>query len=567
MRSGRTPALLLIDTDLWGKFHEHQNEMILTKSGRCLFPCLRFKAVNLNPDALYTIRLDFERLDSRRLRFCDGNWTVVSSSKRQEDDSGVYPPRESYTHPGLYQTGEFWMQGSISFANVKLSNAILEADTNHLNWGSNSNDVRESNHLFHMVSFAKYRPRVYLIERARQSHAITFSGEHTFDRTTFVAVTHYQNHRVNDLKKAYNPHAKGFRDTIGTLSPPSSRKRRHPCPRSSGSPGEYQKKRYRSRSVSTECETDISEDDVPDSELLESSGERLSMDKYLPGYVKPRGEKSAMVTLSLRKNMTPRTWGLCAAKESPLDMPNAPCWKAVETNKAELANTQKSRVLGTLNYHQAVSSERFSTPTSLEREERSCWLGNPLVPATEFNHLQEILAGVDPILNIPLGQASTFIDTAPASLFYIPNPSSSSLSLQASLDPDHLSLSAVNQIDNKSVSLADPESSVAQGVTTFNKGAPFPGPQPTAESSPPLDIGNIGQLSTYTDPRILRATILESKTFMSASSVISLSPFSVYRTQAQTLRENLCLKAFIRERYGQEAEADANAVVAMDYHK
>jgi hypothetical protein len=33
-----------------------------------------------------------------------------------------------------------------------------------------------------------------------------------FEETRFVAVTHYQNERVNALKKNYNPHAKGFKD-------------------------------------------------------------------------------------------------------------------------------------------------------------------------------------------------------------------------------------------------------------------------------------------------------------------------------------------------------------------
>ncbi|KAF9357698.1 hypothetical protein BGX26_003276 [Mortierella sp. AD094] len=70
--------------------------------------------------------------------------------------------------------------------------------------------------------------------------------------------------------------------------------------------------------------------------------------------------------------------------------------------------------------------------------------------------------------------------------------------------------------------------------------------------------------------QILQATIPESKTSMSTSSVISLSPFSAYSGQARlerALRENNCLKAFIREKYGRDAEADANAVVAMQCYE
>ncbi|KAF9084864.1 hypothetical protein BGX29_002309 [Mortierella sp. GBA35] len=55
---------------------------------------------------------------------------------------------------------------------------------------------------------------------------------------------------------------------------------------------------------------------------------------------------------------------------------------------------------------------------------------------------------------------------------------------------------------------------------------------------------------------------------MSTSSVMSHMPVAGDNLQAKldsALRENMQLKAFIRERYGVEAEAEANAVVAMGH--
>ncbi|RUP49908.1 T-box-domain-containing protein [Jimgerdemannia flammicorona] len=62
---------------------------------------------------------------------------------------------------------------------------------------------------FVLNSFHKYQPRLHLV---RHHH----NGENTittfrFEETTFIAVTHYQNDRVNRLKKDNNPHAKGFK--------------------------------------------------------------------------------------------------------------------------------------------------------------------------------------------------------------------------------------------------------------------------------------------------------------------------------------------------------------------
>ncbi|KAF9081206.1 hypothetical protein BGX23_001149 [Mortierella sp. AD031] len=79
--------------------------------------------------------------------------------------------------------------------------------------------------------------------------------------------------------------------------------------------------------------------------------------------------------------------------------------------------------------------------------------------------------------------------------------------------------------------------------------------------------GNGSGSSFHQNPRMMRTTILESRTFMSTSSAMSLMPEAGDNLQADlgsVLRENMRLKAFIRERYGVEAEAEANAVVAME---
>ncbi|KAG0376609.1 hypothetical protein BGX24_007496, partial [Mortierella sp. AD032] len=246
------PALLLLDADLWMEFHEEHNEMIITKAGRCLFPCLKFKAVNLDPDVYYSFRLDFEILSPNRLRFFNGSWKVVEPPKHTDDDpqgssdstGGANPALldEYYAHPDGFQLGSHWMANPISFAKAKLTNKtesqssiVRRAAKNKANSGHARNgddfDVpygsknlgganRVNTNVFHMTSFHKYRPRLCLIQRDKGSNSILESTTYRYDRTEFTAVTHYQNHKVNDLKKSYNPHAKGFRGTIGKVLPP-----------------------------------------------------------------------------------------------------------------------------------------------------------------------------------------------------------------------------------------------------------------------------------------------------------------------------------------------------------
>ncbi|KAG0271458.1 hypothetical protein BGZ95_000721 [Linnemannia exigua] len=244
--NGPPPAILLLDADLWMEFHEQQNEMIITKSGRCLFPCLKFKAVHLDPDAYYSFRLDFETLTPNRFRFYNGSWRVVESLKHADDDSqDSTDPNgansvllgEYYTHPDRFQLGSHWMANPISFAKAKLTNkteshssVVKRAAKNRTRKGDDFDAPHGSKNLgganrintnvFHMTSFHKYRPRLCLIQRGKGSNAIIESTTYRYDRTEFMAVTHYQNYKVNDLKKSYNPHAKGFRGTIGKVLPP-----------------------------------------------------------------------------------------------------------------------------------------------------------------------------------------------------------------------------------------------------------------------------------------------------------------------------------------------------------
>jgi len=64
---------------------------------------------------------------------------------------------------------------------------------------------------FYLSSFFMYEPCLYLI---RHEDGKKYVSTIKFHETKFLAVTHYQNEKVNQLKKNYNPHAKGFKDDL-----------------------------------------------------------------------------------------------------------------------------------------------------------------------------------------------------------------------------------------------------------------------------------------------------------------------------------------------------------------
>ncbi|XP_013792901.1 T-box transcription factor TBX15-like, partial [Limulus polyphemus] len=122
--SDSSVSVQLYMQDLWVKFHLRGKEMIVTKTGRRLFPALKVKVSGLDPDGQYSMWVDVLPADSNRYRYVYANsqWMVVSK--------GDPPPDKTrYLHPDSPASGSHWMAKIISFDKLKLTNnkdAILE---------------------------------------------------------------------------------------------------------------------------------------------------------------------------------------------------------------------------------------------------------------------------------------------------------------------------------------------------------------------------------------------------------------------------------------------------------
>lgn len=225
--------------DLWTRFQAcERNEMIITKSGRCLFPVLKFNVLpedcdTLDPDSnsIFSYALKMERVDSFKWKYRDGNWyhipsTSIHSARPHESSSHLYEPE---TSPSSWPQ---IMQDGLNFAKVKLTNRKGSALNNAINSTSDNRII--SSNFFSLSSFGNYVPVVYLLDWTRlfRNHVeisppINISTIlRTFDQSelerekalfkipihecSFIAVTHYQNDLITHLKKHNNPHAKGF---------------------------------------------------------------------------------------------------------------------------------------------------------------------------------------------------------------------------------------------------------------------------------------------------------------------------------------------------------------------
>ncbi|XP_075424944.1 T-box transcription factor TBX3 isoform X2 [Ascaphus truei] len=184
------PKVHLEAKDLWDQFHKRGTEMVITKSGRRMFPPFKVRCTGLDKKAKYILLMDIVAADDCRYKFHNSRWMVAGKADPEM-------PKRMYIHPDSPATGEQWMSKVVTFHKLKLTNNISDK------------------HGFTILnSMHKYQPRFHIV-RANDILKLPYSTFRTyvFPETEFIAVTAYQNDKITQLKIDNNPFAKGFRDT------------------------------------------------------------------------------------------------------------------------------------------------------------------------------------------------------------------------------------------------------------------------------------------------------------------------------------------------------------------
>ncbi|XP_047462173.1 T-box transcription factor TBX2b-like isoform X2 [Mugil cephalus] len=184
------PKVTLESKNLWNEFHKMGTEMVITKSGRRMFPPFKVRVDGLDETAKYILLMDIVAVDDCRYKFHNSRWMVAGKADPEM-------PKRMYIHPDSPSKGEQWMSKPVGFHKLKLTNNISDK------------------HGFTILnSMHKYQPRFHIV-RANDIMKLPYSTFRTyvFPETEFIAVTAYQNEKITQLKIDNNPFAKGFRDT------------------------------------------------------------------------------------------------------------------------------------------------------------------------------------------------------------------------------------------------------------------------------------------------------------------------------------------------------------------
>ncbi|XP_064792555.1 T-box transcription factor TBX3-like [Oncorhynchus masou masou] len=195
------PKVNLEARDLWTQFHKFGTEMVITKSGRCMFPAFKVRCTGLNKMAKYILLMDIVAADECRYKFHNSHWMVAGKADPEM-------PKRMYIHPDSPASGEQWMSKVVNFHKLKLTNNILDKH------GFVRSKYAFCVHNTILNSMHKYQVRFHVV-RANDILQLPYSTfmTYVFSETEFIAVTAYQNDKITQLKIDNNPFAKGFRDT------------------------------------------------------------------------------------------------------------------------------------------------------------------------------------------------------------------------------------------------------------------------------------------------------------------------------------------------------------------
>ncbi|CAD6198470.1 unnamed protein product [Caenorhabditis auriculariae] len=175
----------LLTEEMWRECDRLGNEMIVSKSGRSLFPRLCYKLGNMDPNASYSIGLSLSLCSERVFIYSreHENWLETNRGANQHVASTVWGSAAALK-------GEDWMKTPLMFS-VHLSNSTEEVAEKTL-----------PIHSRHM-----YNPVLTIYRESPQGLLPVSVFEFSF--TKFISTTTYQNQNILNFKVANNKYSRG----------------------------------------------------------------------------------------------------------------------------------------------------------------------------------------------------------------------------------------------------------------------------------------------------------------------------------------------------------------------
>ncbi|KAK2567137.1 T-box transcription factor TBX5-A [Acropora cervicornis] len=192
MDTQREVQVAMQQSDLWWKFYACGTEMVITRTGRRMFPTLALSFLGMDPRRYYSVHVDIVPVDGYAYTFVNNMWQINGMAGEMH----ALPYVQSYQADEVAHTGLYWMKNGVDFKKVRLTNRRV-------------GPFKDGE--LHLSPNRKYQPRIHVVEETEEGVKVS-CATYVFPETAFIAVTTYQNEELIQMKIDHNPFAKGFRD-------------------------------------------------------------------------------------------------------------------------------------------------------------------------------------------------------------------------------------------------------------------------------------------------------------------------------------------------------------------
>ncbi|XP_062617647.1 T-box transcription factor T-like [Saccostrea cucullata] len=172
-------TMSMTERKLWHEFLKVGTEMIISKSGRRMYPYVEFFLSGLDPSGLYDVIFDIIPDTEKRFKFIDNKW-VPFGKKRKEFKNKAFKDQDAP------KTGSELMSRKISFETVTLSNKPGKKACT-----------------FSLRTLQKYMVCISLVKHESDGNITVFNFP--IQDTAFIAVTKYHNREMCELKALRYP--------------------------------------------------------------------------------------------------------------------------------------------------------------------------------------------------------------------------------------------------------------------------------------------------------------------------------------------------------------------------
>ena len=96
----------LQEPELWSKFYEKTNEMIVTKNGRRMFPVIKASLGGLEPNVFYKVKLEFKQIEKNRWKYINGDW--LAGNDCNDAEYQIEPKHSFFQSPIFREINEIF---------------------------------------------------------------------------------------------------------------------------------------------------------------------------------------------------------------------------------------------------------------------------------------------------------------------------------------------------------------------------------------------------------------------------------------------------------------------------